>query len=261
MNLDRILYNLNVPLSSRDYTLAVFIITALLFLLLYLLSPLYSLLALLIPIFAYIGLDYLHRRKIQRMEEELPRFVHLLSTYPIHSLRDVIKLGSKGFGELSSEFSGLQKLVERGSSPARVLRSFARRTGSPYILRVMDGIVTAFHSGVPDSFLRNLSEELYFMHEMEGERRSSLSLQRYSILLSSVFLVPFILGLVVSMVRHLGYSNPFILSLIIPYLIMLSFISGSFLAWTEGKPKNAPLYILLGSLTSVSVYVVVSWLY
>ncbi|NPA86686.1 MAG: hypothetical protein GXO00_01635 [Candidatus Diapherotrites archaeon] len=99
------------------------------------------------------------------------------------------------------------------------------------------------------------------MYELENERRSAISLQRYSILVSAAVLVPFILGLVVSVVERLGSPDPFVLSLVPLYVGMLASISGLFLAWTEGNPKNAPFYILVGVVVALGVYTVVTWLY
>lgn len=261
MDLERKLYNLGISLSSRDFLLIVLALTVLSFVLLVFFLPSYAVSALFLPVLAYILVDYLHERKISKMESELPRFVHLLSTYPNLTLKDVIRLGSSGFGELSTEFEGLRKLVESGSPPSRVLLSFARRTGSPLIQRVVEGIVTAFRSGGTEKLLRNLSEELYFLSELENERRGAISLQRYSIILSASVLVPFILGLVVAVVKRLGMSNSPIFPLIPTYIAMLAFISGSFLAWTEGKPKNAAVYILITLLIGLLTYSVVVWLY
>ncbi len=261
MDLERKLYNLGLPLSSREFLTYTILATALLFGSLYFFLPSYAPSALFLPIIAYILVDYLHERKISKIEAELPRFIHLLSTYPNLTLKDVIRLGSSGFGELSSEFRGMKRLVESGSPASRVLLSFARRTGSPLIGRVVEGLVTAFRSGGTEKLLKNLSEELYFLSELENERRGAISLQRYSIILSASLLVPFILGLVVAVVRRLGASSSPVLPLIPTYIGMLAFISGLFLAWTEGKPKNAAVYILVTLAIGLLTYSVVTWLY
>ena len=259
MNLERTLYNLGIPLSSKEFLVALVILTATITTLLIIFFPDFAYLGIFFPLAVLLLLDYYHGLKVRRVEEELPRFIHYLSSHPHRTLRDVIRLGTKGFGELSREMQGLEKMMERGARPSRLLISLGKRLGSPYVERVMESIVMAFRSGNTDELLRNLSEELYFVHELEGERRSALALQRYSILVSASFLVPFVLGLVTQLSRSLGGTNTTVLNLIPPYLLMLAFISGSFLAWTEGKPKNAPIYILFGGVVSLLVYWVMTW--
>ncbi len=259
--MERKLYVLGIPISQREFVVAILFSTVLVAALLYPLGPKYSLLSLLVPAAAYLSVEYLYSRHLSEIRQELPRFIHYLSTYPSLTLRDVLRVGKSGFGTLSRELSVAYSMVERGVSPSRALRGIVRRIDDPEVKRVFETLLASFMGGNPRKLLEGLSEELYFSQELEGERRATLSIQRYSIALSAFVLVPFILGIVVAMVERLGSVPTDVVSLIPPYLIILSLISGSFLAWTEGKPKNALLYIFLGALSSLLIYWVVLWLY
>ncbi len=212
--------------------------------------------AILVPILSFISIVYFYERKKQRIEEELPRWVHTAATYPSITPKALISLGRKGFGELSKELESVERMVEKGIPPLRALRTLYERWDSSLIERAITSIIEAFRAGTAPQLLKNLSEELYVVGETEREKLSTLSLQRYSILLSSFLLVPIVLGFVTKLVERMGGS---IGEVVLVYLLLLVSISGFFVGALERKPKNIPVYILVGSLVAMGVYMVIVW--
>lgn len=215
-------------------------------------NPLLGLAVLLIP----LARDFTREKRIIAIESELPLFIYHVAAQKPYTLRDVIFLGTSGFGELSREMKKVWRMVEEGLSPERALEEYVSSAPSGTIKRTFAVLLTAYKTGKKD-VLQKLAEELFDVQDIIRERLGLLALQRYSIFFSSSVLVPFILGTAFSVAKNLGgnVSLP-----VLPYLVMLSLISGIYLGLVEGRPKNTMFYAVLGALLSLTIYSVVPWL-
>ncbi len=214
-------------------------------------------LSLLLPPLVYGATEFLYRRYVNSVWEELPHFVHALSTSQRLTLSDVVKEGTKGYGNLSRELSYVERNVENGVPVERALRGMAERLGDKNIERVVETIIWAFRGGNTERLLKNLAEELYVTLEESRERRYTLSLTRYTVMLSAFLLVPLVLGMTENMVEEIGGSFPF--STVLTYLVLLSFITSLFLSLLEGGLNNLLPYLLLGTSSAVGVFLWLAW--
>ncbi len=215
-------------------------------------NPLLGLLVLLIP----LTRNFMRERRIAAIESELPLFVYHVAAQGPPTLKDVLLLGTRGFGELSREMEKVWKMVEEGLSPEHALEKYISGAPSGIIRRTFTIILTAYRTGKRE-VLQKLANELFDVQDVVRERLGLLALQRYSLFFSSSVLVPFILGTTFSTAKNLGgtVSLP-----AVPYLLMLSLISGIYLGLVEGRPKNIMFYVVLGALLSLGIYSVVPWL-
>ncbi len=252
-DLERKLYNLDIPLSSDQFLLLLLLTTFVSAMLLYIIdiSPVYSLVVLAIVLSA---LEYMHNMYVRQIEDSLPRYLHYVSTLPLATVSQFVKYGREGFGALSREF---KRIVEAGGEEKdyrRMLRGMAERLGSPLIERVIKSVLIAFEYGKQKELLKGLAEELYFVREIEQEKSASVSLHRYSLIVTSFLVIPFILANVVSMVNELGTDISEIEQVIPYYLVVLSLITASYVGVHSGNYKNLPVYFVVGTVISLGVY-------
>ena len=117
--------------------------------------------------------------------------------------------------------------------------------------------------------LRETAEDIYSLFNLISQRKSVLSLQKYTLLLGGAILVPLILGSIVQVVGSLnseglislmaGGAHPVELLGTVKdatqvYLILFSIISGIMIAQQEGEPKKAIIYITLIAISSTILY-------
>jgi len=208
-----------------------------------------------------IAMDYQRQRSRARMDEILPLALLELSTLPIHSLQDVAAQLSSGYGPVSARFNRARKLMEKGIPPTSAMRSAAEKT-TPLFQHAVEMIIAGYRSGADwNQIIRKTAEDMEAVVDMERQRRASLSLQKYNVLLSAGVFVPAILGISERMVQKLsvGTWNPLISALnatILPYILILAAESAIFLALLEGKMRNAAYYgVVLGALGVASFFI------
>ncbi len=208
-----------------------------------------------------IVVDYRRERGKAKMDEMLPLALLELSTLPIHGLQDVAKYLSSGYGPVSERFSRARKMMERGIPPVSAMRSVARDT-TPLFQHAVEMIIAGYQSGADwNRIIRKTAEDIEAVVDMERQRRASLSLQKYNVLLSAGVFVPAILGISERMVDRIsaGAWNPLITALhasILPYILILAVESAVFLALLEGRLRNTLYYaVVLGVLGVASFFI------
>ncbi len=205
--------------------------------------------------------DYYQERKRAKMDEILPLALLELSTLPIHSLKDVATHLSKGYGPISERFAHARMLIDKGIPPVSAMRSAVEGT-TPLLQHAVEIIIAGYRSGASwNQIIRKTAEDIEAVVDMERQRRASLSLQKYNVLLSAGVFVPAILGISERMVQKLGAGtwNPLIPALhnsILPYILILSAESAVFLAFLEGRLRNAIYYaVMLGAMGVASFFI------
>jgi len=234
---------------------------------LYLLNPKYVVAAALVPAIYLAAKESCHQEKRKRIEEELPRAMLELATLPVRTLRDVIDHLSKGYGELSSEFRRVRKLVGAGIPPEKAMRTVAMASGSYLFNNAVTMIITGMRSGSNWSeLIRNAAEDIEALIDMERERASALALQRYVVLLSAGLFVPGILGITKKMVGRLTEGHLFdvtdtltaVQDAVVVHVALLAVMSAIFVALLEGKPRKAVIYAAVLLPISFGTYFVLA---
>ncbi len=208
-----------------------------------------------------IAWDYRREQRKTKIDEVLPLALLELSTLPIHSLHDVAKYLSKGYGPVSDIFNRARKMIARGIPPVSAIRSAAHGT-TPLFQHAVEMIIAGYQSGANwNRIIRKTAEDIEAVVDMERQRRASLSLQKYNVLLSAGVFVPAILGISERMVDKLniGTWNPLIAAIhasILPYILVLALESAVFLALLEGRIRKAIYYAtVIGMLGVASFFI------
>ena len=222
--------------------------------LLYSVKPIYAATALLIPPLYLVHSESARQRRVARIEEELPRALLELATLPTHSYRDIIRYLSRGYGPLSEEFRRIGKLIKSGIPPEKAMRTVAERSGSALLSNAVSIIVTGIRSGSNWSdLIRGTAEDIEAIIDMERERKSALALQKYVTLLSAAVFVPAVLGITMRMVGRLTGEGPLesgpileaVIRAIPMHILALAVMASIFVAFLEGRPKRALIYVAI----------------
>lgn len=224
-------------------------------------------------VFFVLYYSYLIEKRKKTIEEQTPMVLLQASVFPKGTtLREIIGyLSKKENGELGKEFQKTREEIEKGASVEKAMEKLKKRNPSPIIERLSELLLIAYQSGAPlgESF-RELAEELLETKAILSEKKAALSIEKTTLLMGSLLIVPFILGVLTGLVQGFefgeigvaGFSSteqrtellntaPIAINL---YIIEYAFIASIFLGWLDGKPKKALLYALLIVPCSIAVF-------
>ncbi len=168
-------------------------------------------------------------------------------------------ISKQNYKYLSLEFNIVLKQIKKGLSANKALEEITKRNKSILLKRIVNLLIIGYKSGKDMQFVFNkISQYIVKTHELERERYSSLSIQKYTLIISSSVLVPLILGWVQNIVQNFDLSAFTSLDIAIGsvnlsnyaffatwiYLIELSLISSYFIALIDGNKKKTFFYIL-----------------
>ncbi|MDN5358534.1 MAG: archaeal flagellar protein FlaJ [Candidatus Diapherotrites archaeon] len=231
---------------------------------LYSIKPVYAAIALLLPPAYAVYSESARYWRIRKMENELPRALLELATLPTHTLRDVIKYLSRGYGPLSEEFRRMDALVRSGIPPERAMKGVAEQSGSVLLESAVNIIITGVRSGSRWSdLIRGAAEDIEAVIEIEREKSSALALQKYVTLVSAGVFVPAALGITRRMVVRLTGEGPLtggptllaIQDAVWVHIIALSLLTAIFVSLLEGRPRRALFYAAILLPLSLGTYV------
>ena len=145
---------------------------------------------------------------------------------------------------------------------------------SKFIEKAVDFILLGLASGANLSKLFNdTARNLMKSKQLLEERNSSLALQKYSLILIALFLMPLILGMISSIISSFDISmlslfdenislsekkdSMFVIKqAILIYLIEFSFITAFFISLIENNKSKLPIYGILFAVSSLAIF---SW--
>ncbi|MCD6227632.1 type II secretion system F family protein [Candidatus Micrarchaeota archaeon] len=230
-----------------------------------------SFISLISPFMIYFYLLFLAENRIIKMEKSLPdALTHAAMLQKGMSTENIIKEIGRHKGPLGNEFKIAYRQISAGEDIEKALMDIAERNNSLLIERSVRLMIHGYYAGA-DMYtaLRETAEDIYSLFNLISQRKSVLSLQKYTLLLGGAILVPLILGSIVQVVGSLnseglislmaGGAHPVELLGTVKdatqvYLILFSIISGIMIAQQEGEPKKAIIYITLIAISSTILY-------
>lgn len=181
----------------------------------------------------------------------------------------------KGFDLIEEEFSFALQQSEKGLSLENAIEKIKQRNPeSKFIEKAVDFILLGLASGANLSKLFNdTARNLMKSKQLLEERNSSLALQKYSLILIALFLMPLILGMISSIISSFDISmlslfdenislsekkdSMFVIKqAILIYLIEFSFITAFFISLIENNKSKLPIYGILFAVSSLAIF---SW--
>ncbi|MEM4662982.1 MAG: type II secretion system F family protein, partial [Candidatus Diapherotrites archaeon] len=210
-----------------------------------------------IAIFGFIA-----EKKLMEKEASAAEALMHASLLPAGTpVEDVISYISKGNYALAKEFKLAEHELKKGASTSKALSSIENRCKSRDISYVVHLLKLAEVSGnLSPELFREAAGEMLEAKAILRERAALLTIQKITVILSSMLLVPFILGLLCSIARGFDLSYLEVLEMDRPnqaelieasaiasmlYILELGFISSIFLGLQEGNQKKSAVYFAL----------------
>jgi hypothetical protein len=224
----------------------------------------------------YLIEDIIFERNKRKKEDLLAELILEISVFVDNiSINELIKKVSEmDFGLLKKDFIYLNSLIENGSETKSAIEQIIKMNKSSELTRFYELLIMGSESGGNLSLLLSeMAEENLSNKAIIKERQAIMIITKYTLLLSSVLIIPIILGLIISLVSgfnsnfssalELGLSyeqrqdlfNTTILGINI-YIIEYALISSFFLSIQEGNKKNFFIYsIILVPLALIFFYI------
>lgn len=207
---------------------------------------------------AYSAASYAAGRQIEDAEARLPDALYsAASVHRLLSSEKTLTFLAKGnFGRLSEAFEIALRRQKAGETFQSSMQAALSHCPSQLVERAFGLLTVAYETGANmRTALREAAQDVVSFFTLVRERAALLAIQRYTILAASAFLVPLIIGTVVSIVPSLAAASslslgeqpsPPLSATLIPacqiYLLINSLLSSLLLAFSETNPKKAALY-------------------
>ena len=173
---------------------------------------------------------------------------------PEKMLLDVVE---SGYGLLSDELRIVYNEIMNGKDWVEAFLDFKKKAKSPLIGKAVDVINVVYETGADaGSALREVAEEISQQKKIQRQRSSALVMQKITLIAAGAFIIPLILGVLVSMIKHFDFSGISVfglkqmnLGLIVLanqiYLVEYGLIASGFISYEEEKLENFFKYFLL----------------
>lgn len=212
-------------------------------------------------VFAYIYFLYNEEQRQLRIETELSDFLLQASLFPRNSdITSILStLAKQNKGLLSKEFEICLDQIRKGYSVELSLNGIINRNKNKLLQRAMYLLLIGYNSGKDLSDVFNkMSKEIIALQDVSREKTSAISIQKYTLFISSGVLVPLVLKWVSNIVASIDISNLDSLELfavdktvavfagyaINIYLFEFALISSIFIAIADGNWKKFVLYAI-----------------
>lgn len=219
------------------------------------------------PILLYFYALYSLEQRTKSIERHLPdalfQAASLQKGMPIE--RIFSSISSSGYGPLSDEFGIAAREIKSGGSVSSALSSMSKRNCSVLLERANNLLLQGYESGADMySAFRETADDILSVFSIVRERASSLSTQRYTLLLGGAVIVPLILGTSMHFVSGLssGFgvftppSNDLYetsVSAVQIYLFIYAVLGSVLIAQQEGEPRKALIYFLFIAPTAYAL--------
>ena len=169
----------------------------------------------------------------------------------------LLNISESNYGELSDEFKITYNEIKNGKSFKSALNALGSRNDSDFLKKAVDVLIISYETGSDSSeALREIAEEVSKNLEIQRHRNSSTFVQRITLLAAGAFIIPLILGILVSMVDSFDFSgiaefglNSMDTSLIILanqiYIIEYGILAAFFISFQEDRKEKFWFYFFL----------------
>jgi len=204
--------------------------------------------------------NYYKKEKIKKeIEKEL-----IKKLYKISSLIDVLNFDSI-FEEISDrtilgkEFHKIQNQTSSGMSTVKSLEISKNEIKNKYYSNAIDILINIYETGSDGSeILLELAEKITKEQLIEKEKQTNLLIQKYT-LISSIFIVPIILGSMISVISNLNFSflentQQISINANYIYIVLNATITSLFLGKLENSKFKILLYTVFFAIISVCLF-------
>jgi len=215
---------------------------------------------------------YFEEKKNREIERHIVEALYQASSISSYTnFENVLKsIAESDYGVLSSEFGKVHNEIKKGESADNALEKMAKRNSSAVLKRAVSILVSGYRTGMDLSdALREAAEDIGKTMEIYRENRASMTVEKYTILFAGGFIVPLILGSMISLVGSLDLSSLYefgvgssqsreVLSNAVLgnqiYVVIYSIMASLFVAYQESRIENSLAYILFLLPCSVALF-------
>lgn len=216
-------------------------------------------------------------KRTERIERELVPFLLKMSRVPKGTpARAIVARAAGAKGEISSLLSSAEreylKRSGRVSMQECIRKEFLPYSAKSRLVKIFSETIVI---GISNNFdasdlVRKSAMEIQELSELESRRKSSLSVQKYTILSAGGLFVPFILGATAAITDLAGelsrglasfglsaefQKSPLLSVALLAYSIALPAMSGAFVGiGIEGRKRNAIAYLAILVPVSIAVF-------
>lgn len=211
------------------------------------------------------------RRKIEQLT---PDFLLEASLFPKGTTpAELIESFSESdYAFLSEEFRKARHEIEKGATPELALSNAKKRVKSKAFSRAIDLVIEGVQSGADaGAVFKEAAEDLLETNALIRERKSSLVIEKYTLIFAGGVIVPLILGTVAGMLETLDFSGLSEIGIGLAqaekkdllwagktagliYIIEYALIASFFLAFQEHDRKKTAIYAAFLLPVSLAVY-------
>jgi hypothetical protein len=227
--------------------------------------------------FYYLFGDYFFSLKRKKFEEalvdEILRISGFVKTTDLKVI--LVKLASSNNQLISQEFKLALNKINKGHTPKEVFKLLKNKYESTFLSNFLDLLEYSIFTGtVSSKDYKNLVKDFLRSRELFDERSSILLMQKYTILFAGGFIVPGILGVVISLVKSLtgvvdisviGLTANYTLFTVsyycsIIYLFEYVIISSIYLSQIENNSKKMWVYLCFLLPVSIIIFFISSYI-
>lgn len=164
--------------------------------------------------------------------------------------------------------------IQKGENITHSIQKFASHYPSPLIQKVKHLLIRGYERGCPiQTPASGMASHMLQSQTIVQEKRATLMIEKYTLLLAGGVLVPFILGLMVGVVSELSFNTILFkgesnstgmlyqtaLQAIQGYLFIYSIMGGMFAGIIEGKKWKGSVYVLFLIPGAQIAYAIGQW--
>lgn len=222
----------------------------------------------------YIYVDLVFEKRKREKESMLADLLLQASIFCDESslLETLNKIASQDFGLISRDLTRTLGEIKKGASIEEALCHIKETNKSNYYSRVIDLFLQGYKSGNDiSSTLKETAEDILESQAIIKERQAVMLVTKYTLIFSSAFIVPGILGLIIGLVSGLNFSgisnisfgmnpqereNLFLMSKLGAsiYVVEYALLSSYFLALQDSNKKQVFIYAPLIGICAIIVF-------
>lgn len=169
----------------------------------------------------------------------------------------LLDIAESDYKELSKEFKITYNNIINGEEWKTAFLKMKKRINSQYLHKAIDILIITYETGTDTGeALREVAEEISQQMKIQRQRNSSLVMQKITLIIAGAFIIPLILGILISMVNNFDFTgisnfglkqmnlNTIILANQI-YIIEYGLLASGFISYQEERKENFIKYFLL----------------
>lgn len=255
------LKNFGINLEFKKFITSIFLLSIFLAALTVYFVSIYGLLFLLLPILIYFIFLWSIDRRSNEIEHYLPDALLYAATleYGIPMEKIIENISNAGYHSLSREFKKAERQINVGINLTHALLNMKDRNNSLLLDRVISLLIQCYKTGKDvHQAIKETADDIFELNMLRKEQASSLSLQKYTILLGGCIFVPLILSVILNVVSGIQPLNEDPTTLLLKneliktasdaiqiYLVLYVLLSSIFVAMQEGRLRTFIGYFIL----------------